>query len=376
MARFAVLPLQISRRIVAISRRSLRCGGTTAISYLRRPHTFVSLDQPWGPTTPFQLCFKTMKTSENVDSKIDLTVGICTWNRADLLDETLASMQKLSIPTETKWELIVVNNNSPDHTDDVIEKYCSSLPIIHCHEEKQGQSHARNLVLDQARGELLLWTDDDVKVAENWVEQYLLAFENHPQYSYFGGQVNPMYECDPPNWLSRNFDSFGKVLASKASDMHIRPLEKDELVIGANMAFRMNSIRDYRYDPLLCRKGESLAGCEDHELVARMKANGHLGCWVGTATVDHFVPAKRMSLAFAHEWWRDQARLYCRRNPNRIPGSGTPPKWLRKKYIESFLLEKMLRIRKRGRWAEIFFETAWLRGLMDACRWQKKDFQS
>ena len=49
-----------------------------------------------------------------------LTVAICTWNRAALLDRTLAEFRKLALPPGLDWELVVVNNNSPDDTDRVI----------------------------------------------------------------------------------------------------------------------------------------------------------------------------------------------------------------------------------------------------------------
>ncbi len=57
-----------------------------------------------------------------------VTVAICTWNRASLLQRTLESLEKLKIPGDVGWRLIVVNNNSTDHTVEVVESFRNRLP--------------------------------------------------------------------------------------------------------------------------------------------------------------------------------------------------------------------------------------------------------
>ena len=58
-----------------------------------------------------------------------ITVAICTWNRAQLLDQTLTEMRKLRIPPGIEWELLVVNNNCTDDTDGVLDRHEGRLPI-------------------------------------------------------------------------------------------------------------------------------------------------------------------------------------------------------------------------------------------------------
>ena len=50
---------------------------------------------------------------------MEITVAICTWNRARLLDETLTHLAELVVPSGLEWELLVINNNCTDHTDEV-----------------------------------------------------------------------------------------------------------------------------------------------------------------------------------------------------------------------------------------------------------------
>ena len=57
---------------------------------------------------------------ERERSMLSITVAICTWNRARLLDQTLTQMHNLRIPSCVEWELLVVNNSCSDDTDEVI----------------------------------------------------------------------------------------------------------------------------------------------------------------------------------------------------------------------------------------------------------------
>ncbi len=52
----------------------------------------------------------------------NVTVLICTWNRADLLDETLTSLAAAHAPAGIDWEVVAVDNKSADHTRAVIER--------------------------------------------------------------------------------------------------------------------------------------------------------------------------------------------------------------------------------------------------------------
>ena len=73
-----------------------------------------------------------------------ITVAICTWNRAALLDQTLCEMHKLEIPAGVEWELLVVNNNCTDGTDAVVAEHAKGLPILRLFEARPGLSNAGN----------------------------------------------------------------------------------------------------------------------------------------------------------------------------------------------------------------------------------------
>jgi glycosyltransferase involved in cell wall biosynthesis len=58
-----------------------------------------------------------------------LTIAICTWNRAKLLELTLTEMRNLQIPSGMDWEVLVVNNNCTDETDEILSRHASHLPL-------------------------------------------------------------------------------------------------------------------------------------------------------------------------------------------------------------------------------------------------------
>jgi glycosyltransferase involved in cell wall biosynthesis len=103
-----------------------------------------------------------------------LSVCICTYNRSQSLARTLDS---LSIPTGDAacTEVLIVDNNSTDGTAQVAESFRIKLPIRRHMETRQGASHARNRAVAEFCGDLLLFTDDDVRLEAGWLAAYLEA---------------------------------------------------------------------------------------------------------------------------------------------------------------------------------------------------------
>jgi len=243
---------------------------------------------------------------------MDITVAICTWNRAKLLDATLAQMRKLRIPQGLSWELLVVNNRCADETDEIIAKHSVHLPLRRLYEEKQGQTHARNRALAAARGELLIWTDDDVLVDEGWLESYHQAASAWPDAAFFGGTIHAWYESPPPAWVENNKRLLRGVLALIHYDNEARPFAQGEEPIGASMGFRLKALKQYGFDVAWGHVGNQVGGGEDSELVQRMMRAGLLGVYVGSAIVHHWVPQARMTYRYVWKWCFHHGALVAR----------------------------------------------------------------
>jgi glucosyl-dolichyl phosphate glucuronosyltransferase len=140
-----------------------------------------------------------------------VTVAICTWNRCESLRTTLEQFCSLRIPARTDWELLVVNNNCTDATDHVVASFQGRLPVRLLHEPTPGQSYARNLALREARGEYLMWTDDDVNVDPGWMESLLAPLADRTASWSFGPSA-PQWPGEPPSWYSERFRNYFAVL--------------------------------------------------------------------------------------------------------------------------------------------------------------------
>jgi glycosyltransferase involved in cell wall biosynthesis len=228
------------------------------------------------------------------------SIVIASYNRAQLLGETLESLLRentLDSCNNLSCELIIVNNNSTDDTSTVAQKYASRFKNASVHfEHKQGLSHARNAGVQAAKGEIVVFLDDDVEVAGDWLSQLLQPFSN-PQIAVVGGKVLPFGTDIIPDWLPREYAFLASVF--DPSDL---PCEIAK-VMGANFAVRHTVLNDVGvFDPKLGRKGNKLLGGEEVELFKRITDAGHRVWYTPYSVVWHKIANK-----LKHEYMNDYA---------------------------------------------------------------------
>ncbi|MGH7198402.1 MAG: sulfotransferase [Candidatus Omnitrophota bacterium] len=233
------------------------------------------------------------------ENRMLVTVAICTRNRSQLLSQALESMKRLVIPPDVEWELLIVNNDCTDATDDVIGSFRSSLPIRRLFEPKPGKSNALNLAAREARGEYILWTDDDCRVDPRWLDEYCRAFKLWPDTAIFGGSVSPHFEGTPPLWLRTVWRRVAVVYAERDFEPEPFPLSRWVMPYGANLAVRTLEQRQYAYDPRLgpC-PGRFIRGGEESTVVQKMLKAGIKGRWTAGAKVFHLIPKKRQKTGY------------------------------------------------------------------------------
>ncbi|MDQ3810346.1 MAG: glycosyltransferase [Chloroflexota bacterium] len=234
---------------------------------------------------------------------MQLTVAICTWNRCDLLRQTLARMTELVVPGGVDWELLVVNNNSSDATDEVIASFAGRLPVRRLFEARPGKSNALNLAAREARGTYILWTDDDVLVDSQWIAEYHRAFLHWPDASIFGGAIDPWFAGTPPRWLQQALPRVGNVYATRDLGGEPLPLSDECLPYGANMAVRRADQLRYLYDPSLGPRPESVFGGEETKVLRAMLADGATGWYVPRARVRHYIAEHRQTTRYLRRYF-------------------------------------------------------------------------
>lgn len=162
-------------------------------------------------------------------SPLQVSVVLCTHNRAADLAETLRGMQTGPGNREFNAEVVVVDNASTDDTAQVVRQApAGPFQLRYVQEPRKGKSYAYNTGLAHARGEVLVSTDDDVRVPADW-----LAAMAGPvlagQADAVAGSIRLAPHLERP-WMKT---AHLKCLASTSG----REGKAEISLIGANMAF-------------------------------------------------------------------------------------------------------------------------------------------
>lgn len=144
-------------------------------------------------------------------TELDISVLMTTYNRADILRETLEAMCAVR-RDGLRVELVVVDNNSSDHTPAVIEAFTGRLPLRHVFEPRPGKNCALNRALDDVKlGALVVFADDDVTPDREWLVAIAAASARHPEWSVFGGRIRAQWPLSPvPSWAQAFAPHYGE----------------------------------------------------------------------------------------------------------------------------------------------------------------------
>lgn len=232
---------------------------------------------------------------------------VCTFNRAASLQATLQSLARARVPDGCSWELVVVDNNSTDATQAVIESFLEDhcLPVRNVRETTPGLSHARNRGIAVATGDILTFTDDDVLVDPDWLVRIAEAFAEHGP-AVVGGRILPLWETPPPRWLDSSLYAY-LALADYGDD----PLcLKTPKVWGANLSFRADVFAKYgRFSTSLGRAPGKLYAGEEVELLRTLLREGEKVLYYPAAVVHHRIGGHRTTKNYFRQWRYDQGEL-------------------------------------------------------------------
>src|SRR5439155_7278730 len=109
-----------------------------------------------------------------------VSVVIPTKNRSALLAEAIERIECQSVPRE-QYEVIVIDNDSTDDTRSVLEEKARTYPNLRFgFQEKPGAAATRNAGLRLAKGEIILFIDDDVQAERLLIQAHLDFHQNNP----------------------------------------------------------------------------------------------------------------------------------------------------------------------------------------------------
>jgi glycosyltransferase involved in cell wall biosynthesis len=270
---------------------------------------------------------------------MDVTVSICTWNNSRRLRVTLDSLAACAVPPGCRWEVVLVNNNCTDDTDSVARDFLERLPLVYVREPVQGLSRARNAALRAAKGELLIFADDDVRFARDWLGAYFRAWREMPEGHFFGGPVESDFELAAPDPELLRFAPFS--VRGLAWGPAARMLDPHEQFLAANWAFPRKALAEggaFDESRGLGASASRISVGEERDLQLRLRRGGWTPWYLPEALVHHFVPAEKCSLR--HIVQRAEAAEY--EGARRSLDDGAPrvagiPRWLIRRLVEAWV---------------------------------------
>jgi glycosyltransferase involved in cell wall biosynthesis len=238
---------------------------------------------------------------------MQLSLVICTRDRASQLADTLRSLTKLQYPA--LWELVIVDNGSKDETQDVIKNFSKTLLLKTVIEPQAGLGRARNRGWTIAQGEIVAFTDDDCYPARDFLSSVVRSFEEERLLGFIGGRI-----------LLHDPGDYPITIQEKASRQVILPGEflPADLIQGANFAFRRTALESVGGFDQRFGSGTPFP-CEDADVMARMLARGWPGAYDPRLLVYHHHRRRTKKEAFQLMRQYDRGRgacyLKCMLNP-------------------------------------------------------------
>ena len=232
-----------------------------------------------------------------------LSVIIPTRNRSPLIKKVLFSLMNQTL-TKDQFEVIVIDNGSTDDTAEICDEYKSKLPgFQRIYDECPGLHVGRHLGIKHAKGDILVYADDDIEAFPTWLAGVAESFRD-PEVTLVGGKCLPKFESNPQEWVEYLWvrNQYGKTLGYYSlvdfgDEMkEISPF----FVFGCNYSIRKNVLIEvggfhpdampqelikYRGD------GESYVSRRIEELRYNVIYNPK-------ASVYHWVPKSRLTLEY------------------------------------------------------------------------------
>ena len=122
-----------------------------------------------------------------------VSVILCSYNRCKDLLVALQSLREMEVPPGIEWEVLVMDNNSTDDTAPRVREFISDDPHFkYFFEPNQGKTYALNRGIAESTGDILAFTDDDVRVDRRWIESIVDTFTRFSAVCV-GGRVQPVW---------------------------------------------------------------------------------------------------------------------------------------------------------------------------------------
>lgn len=256
---------------------------------------------------------------------MDVTVGIVTYKRPTSIARTLDSLLE---GTVLPAEVAVVDDSPDDRTEAVAESYGDrfvreGVEFSYRHRtDEASMPGARNVIINEASGDVICFVDDDVVCEPEWFETIQAVYRDRPAVDGVGGpaiktdeNLDPIPEFVTSNDQVNRINEYGEVVDNSERWIPPEPVEVD-VFRGANMSFKTNTLREIGG----FNKYPGPAIFEEWDVMTRIRANDGTLIYHPDATLYHVersVGGSRDESADERPnsyWYARNSILYRRRN--------------------------------------------------------------
>jgi len=253
---------------------------------------------------------------------MDLTLIVCTHNRADLLRQLLASIASARQPADARTKVLIIANACSDHTEEVLHeartRFLNAFELQWAREPRQGKSHALNHALDLVSGDAAAFIDDDHRLDPEFLVHATQALEDNPRVSMFCGRIIPDWDGREPNWVhdQGRYRLYPPPIPTFDAGPSTHFCDGNDFKPGGgNLIMRIPLLRSLGlFSADLGPKGHDMGGGEDSEFLKRALDRGERLLYVPAILQFHYVDRSRLRLSrllhMAFQRSRATSRIY------------------------------------------------------------------